>query len=154
MQKLKVILCGVGMWLWWLMTYLWIPTEAIIIYAILLVFDFFFGVIEVYLHDKTKLKSQTAKKWFFRKMVSFCLPFFIALIVKWAAIAMNAENIADVVGKYVISWGLGILILIEWYSILWHFYNIKTGQCLPEIHGFEYFTKKVASLFFGKIKWE
>jgi len=131
------------LWIWGILTYCWLNQEAIMIYWILLVVDFIFGVAEVYLTDKTQVRSDSAIKWLIKKMTRFCMPFVVAIVMKWAGFDDMDTFIT------VIMW---ILIVSEWYSIIGHIYNINTGKTLPEINGFESVINMIVSIFKKKIE--
>lgn len=130
-------------WLWTLLTYCWLNQEVITIYWVLLLVDFIFGVVEVYLIDKTKLKSDSAIKGLLKKMTRLCMPFIVWIVMKGAGF--------DDVGIFV-TMILWILIVSEGYSIIGHIYNINTGKSLPEINWFENVIDLIVSTFKKKLE--
>lgn len=121
----------------------WLNWLAVWVYAILLLLDFWFGVLEAYMRDRNSVKSDTAMKGLIRKMIRLLLPFMIVLILKWA-------GLEDV--KIVIDSIISILVLTEWYSIIWHVVSIDQGKQLPEIDAFQWLCEWVANLLKKGIK--
>ena len=48
---------------------------------------------------------------------------------------------------FLISSIMWIMIVSEWYSIIWHLYSINTWKQLPEIDAFELLVSKILSIF-------
>lgn len=48
---------------------------------------------------------------------------------------------------FLISTIMWIMIVSEWYSIIWHLYSINTWKQLPEIDAFELLISKILSIF-------
>ena len=48
---------------------------------------------------------------------------------------------------FLISSIMWIMIISEWYSIIWHLYSINTWKQLPEIDAFELLISKILSIF-------
>ncbi len=48
---------------------------------------------------------------------------------------------------FLISSIMWIMIVLEWYSIIWHLYSINTWKQLPEIDAFELLISKILSIF-------
>ena len=48
---------------------------------------------------------------------------------------------------FLISSIMWIMIVSEWYSIIWHLYSINTWKQLPEIDAFELLISKILSIF-------
>lgn len=119
----------------WILDWLGMNQMAIIVYAVLLLIDFFFWVLDAYMIERTSVTSNTAWKWFIRKMVRLTLPFLIVLVLKGAGI----ENV-----KLIVDSIISIMVLTEWYSILWHVVSIDQWKQLPEIDAFEMLCKWIA----------
>lgn len=49
--------------------------------------------------------------------------------------------------NFLISSIMWIMIVSEWYSIIWHLYSINTWKQLPEIDAFELLISKILSIF-------
>lgn len=129
--------------IWWiglgsLIDYLWINHESLTIFAILLAIDFIFWVIDAFFNDKESLKSKLAIRWLVKKLATLSLPLIVVTILKWVWFQET---------EFFISAVMWILIIAEWYSIIWHIYSIKTNRQLPEIDAFEMLIERIVSLF-------
>lgn len=131
--------------LWWLsiaaiLEYFWLSWEAVIIMSILLILDFLMWVLEVWLKDRANLSSTKAWQGLFKKMTRWCLPFLVVIVIRWAWI-QDVEYLSTAV-----CW---IIIVSEWYSILWHIYSINSDkdEHLPEVDALSSLIKWISNLF-------
>lgn len=140
-EKCLWILWWIG--LWWLLNYLGIDWESLTIFAVVLCLDFIFWIADVYVTDKSEIKSWKAWRGLFNKITKLLLPMIVVIILK----GVWFENM-----KFLVSAIMGILIVSEWYSIIWHIYSINTEKKLPEIDAFEMLVSKIAEVFKKIIK--
>lgn len=129
--------------LWWILNYLGIDWENLTIFAVVLCLDFIFWIADVYVTDKSEIKSWKARRWLFNKVTKLLLPMIVVIILK----GVGFENM-----KFLVSAIMWILIVSEWYSIIGHIYSINTGKKLPEIDAFEMLVSKIAEVFKKIIK--
>jgi hypothetical protein len=80
--------------------------------------------------------------WLVKKMTRWCLPFIVIAVMRWAWF----EKV-DLVSTVLLS----ILIVAEWYSVIWHLYSINYGEQLQEIDAIKYLFQRIAKLFKAKI---
>lgn len=125
--------------LWALLNYFWMSSETLIILTVMLILDWIFGVINAYMQDN--LQSKLMVNWLIKKLTRWCIPFIVIAVLRWAGFE-NIELIATSI--------LSILIVAEWYSIIWHIYSINYKQSLPEIDALKLLIERIAKLF----KWE
>ena len=135
-EKLLWILWWISFW--WLITYLWIDWESLTIFSMVLLLDFIFWIMDVYVTDKTEIKSKIAWRWLLNKITKLLLPMIVIIVLKWVWF----EDL-----KLLISSIMWILIVSEWYSVIGHIYSINTWKCLPEIDAFELLISKIWSIF-------
>ena len=135
-EKVISILWGIGFWS--LLSYLWIDWETLSIFAVVLFLDFVFWIIDVYLFDKSLLTSKKAWRWLLNKITKLLLPMIVVVVLKW--VWFKEMN-------FLISSIMWIMIVSEWYSIIWHLYSINTWKQLPEIDAFELLISKILSIF-------
>jgi phage-related holin len=107
---------------WWAFAYLWISQEAITILAILMLIDFITWLISSYRDKNTQISSTKWKRWIAKKMILLMIPLTVALMMRW--IWLDWDRIVGVT--------LWILIVMEWYSVLWNIYNVITWEKKPE----------------------
>lgn len=138
MTESKLVL---GTLLSWSLVYLWLPKDAVMIFAVLMAVDFVTGVISAYVDDKTKVRSQTAIKWAVKKVSIFLVPFVVALMLKGAWYDAG----------WMVTTILSILIVSEWYSILGNIYSIKTGNKVTEIDALWYILELVRKFLDSKM---
>ena len=127
---------------WWaclasILEWFWISEMVILIYAILLLLDFLFGVLDAYMLNRKTVTSDTALKGLIRKMIRLSLPFLVVLIFRGAGLE-DTKLITDSI--------LSILVLTEWYSIIGHIMSIDHWKQLPEIDAFEMLCKWLAKI--------
>ena len=125
--------------LWALLNYFWMSSETLIILTVMLILDWVFGVVNAYMLDN--LQSKLMVNWLIKKLTRWCIPFIVIAVLRWAGFE-NIELIATSI--------LSILIVAEWYSIIWHIYSINYKQSLPEIDALKLLIERIAKLF----KWE
>ena len=70
------------------------------------------------------------------------LPFIVIAIMRWAWFD-NVDLVATVL--------LSILIVAEWYSVVWHIYSINYKETLPEIDAMKALFEWISKLFKTKI---
>jgi hypothetical protein len=135
-EKVISILWGISFWS--LLSYLWIDWETLSIFAVVLFLDFFFWIIDVYLFDKSLITSKKAWRWLLNKITKLLLPMIVVIVLKWVWFKEM---------DFLISSIMWIMIVSEWYSIIWHLYSINTWKQLPEIDAFELLISKILSIF-------
>lgn len=142
-DQLSWAIVSVAWWFWLAeaLTYFWINWEVLLILSILLALDYIFWVANAYITDRLSVTSTKMRRWLAKKLTRRCLPLIVILILKWLWV-WEMEMATTVV--------FSILIVTEWYSIIWHIYSINTWKKLPEIDAFEMLINFVADL----IKWK
>lgn len=76
-----------------------------------------------------------------KKLTRWLLPFIVIAVMRWAWF-----DKVDLVATCILS----ILIVAEWYSVIWHIYSINYGEQLEEIDAL-----KLLFQWLGKIfKWK
>lgn len=125
--------------LWEVLNYFWMTSETLIILTVMLILDWIFWVINAYIQNN--LQSKLMVNWLIKKLTRWCIPFIVIAVLRWAGFE-NIELIATSI--------LSILIVAEWYSIIWHIYSINYKQALPEIDALKLLLERIAKLF----KWE
>lgn len=131
-----------GVCLAWVLEYFQVSCETVIILFVMLALDYIFWILDAYLKDKHSVTSQKMWQWFWRKMTRRMLPLIVIAILRWVG-AGDLEMASTVI--------YSILIITEWYSIIWHFFSINTGKELPEIDAFEMLINFIVNLIKGKI---
>ena len=121
--------------------YFWLSCEVFTIFFALLLLDFIFWICNAYIKNKKEITSWKMVSWLIRKLARLALPLIVILILKWVW-AWDIEFATSIV--------VSILIVSEWYSIIWHIYWINTWKELPEIHAFEMLINFIVNL----IKWK
>lgn len=125
--------------LWEVLKYFWMTSETLIILTVMLILDWIFWVVNAYIQNN--LQSKLMVNWLIKKLTRWCIPFIVIAVLRWAGFE-NIELIATSI--------LSILIVAEWYSIIWHIYSINYKQALPEIDALKLLLERIAKLF----KWE
>lgn len=131
--------------LWEILKYFWMTSETLIILTVVLVLDRVFGVINAYIQEN--LQSKLMVNGLIKKLTRWSIPFIVIAVLRWAGFE-NIEMISTSI--------LSILIVAEWYSIIWHIYSINYRQQLPEIDALKALLEWIARLFKWKIdegKW-
>ena len=72
------------------------------------------------------------------KITKLLLPMIVVIVLKWVWFKEM---------DFLISSIMWIMIVSEWYSIIWHLYSINTWKQLPEIDAFELLILKILSIF-------
>lgn len=126
--------------LWAILNYFWMTSETLIILTVMLVLDRVFGVVNAYLQEN--LQSKLMVNGLIKKLTRWCIPFIVIAVLRGAGFD-NIELIATAI--------LSILIVAEWYSIIWHIYSINYKQDLPEIDALKLLMQWIAKLFQWKI---
>lgn len=132
---------------WWLtlagiLEYFQLSWEVTAIFATLLILDFVFWVSDAYIEDKQQVTSEKMWRWLAKKVCKFLLPLIVVLVLKW----IGFENL-----EMVITTILSILIITEWYSIIWHIYSINTWEHLSEIDAFSLLIDFIVNIFKAKL---
>ena len=125
----------------WVLDWFWLDRLAVGGYALLLLLDFGFWVLDAYMIDRNSVTSHNAWKWFIKKTIRILLPFIIVIILKSAG--LEKINI-----DYIVS----TLVLWEGYSIIGHILSIDQGKQLPKIGIFQWLCKCIANLLKKAIK--
>jgi phage-related holin len=129
-----------GIWLWVILEYFGMTQETLIILTSMLVLDWIFWVINAYI--QWNLQSKLMVTWLVKKMTRWCLPFIVIAVMRWAWF----EKV-DLVSTVLLS----ILIVAEWYSVIWHIYSINYKETLPEIDAMKALFWWIAKLFKQKV---
>lgn len=129
-----------GITLWVILEYFWIGSETLIILSVMLVLDWLFWIINAYL--QWTLQSKLMVTWLVKKLTRWLFPFIVIWILRGAWFE-NTELIATAM--------LSILIVAEWYSVIWHIYSINYKEQLPEIDALKLLFEWIAKIFKGKV---
>lgn len=129
-----------GLTLWVILEYFGISWETLIILSCMLLLDWVFGVIDAYMQGT--LESKLMVRWLIKKLTRWCFPFIVIWVLRWAGFE-NTEIIVTAM--------LSILIVAEWYSVIWHIYSINYKEQLPEIDALKMLFQWVGKLFKGKV---
>lgn len=135
------ILGNIAWWvsLWAILTYFWMSWEVLLILTSVLVLDWIFWIINAYMQET--LQSKLMAKWLIKKLTRWCVPFIVIAVMKWAWFD-DTQLISTSI--------LSILIVAEWYSIIWHIYSINYWKTLPEIDALKSLLEWIANIF----KWK
>ena len=135
------IICNIfwGITLWSILTYFWMSWEVLAILTCVLVLDWVFWVVNAYMQET--LESKLMARWLIKKLTRWCVPFIVIAVMKWAWFD-DTQLIATSI--------LSILIVAEWYSIIWHIYSINYWKTLPEIDALKLLLEWIANLFKSK----
>ena len=129
-----------GITLWAILTYFWMSWEVLLILTSVLVLDRIFWVVDAYMQET--LQSKLMARWLIKKLTRWCIPFIVIAVMRWAWFD-EVELVATSI--------LSILIVAEWYSIIWHIYSINYKKSLPEIDALKLLLEWIANLFKSKI---
>lgn len=121
--------------------YFGMTQEALIILTVMLVLDRIFGVVDAYI--QWTLQSKLMVTWLVKKMTRWMLPFIVIAVVRWAGF----DDI-DLISTVLLS----ILIVAEWYSVIWHIYSINYKEQLPEIDAMKALFEWISKLFKWKVE--
>lgn len=125
-----------------ILNYFNISWEALAILSALLILDFWMGIADAYIKDRTQVTSTKMWRWLVKKTTRRLLPFIVVWIFRWAGM----EDMSTIVNMI-----LSMLIITEWYSIIGHIYSINTGKDILEIDAFETLLQLILKLLKGKI---
>lgn len=120
--------------------YFWMSQETLIILTAMLVLDWIFWVINAYI--QWTLKSKLMVNWLVKKLTRWLLPFIVIAVMRWAWF-----DKVDLVSTCILS----ILIVAEWYSVIWHIYSINYGEQLEEIDCLKLLFQWLGKLFRWKL---
>lgn len=126
--------------LWAVLNYFWMSSETLIILTVMLILDRVFGVVNARFQEN--LQSKLMVNWLIKKLTRWCIPFIVIAVLRGAWFE-NIEFISTAI--------LSILIVAEWYSIIWHIYSINYKQDLPEIDALKLLIQWIAKIFKWKI---
>ena len=129
-----------GITLWAILTYFWMSWEVLLILTSVLVLDRIFWVVDAYMQET--LQSKLMARWLIKKLTRWCIPFIVIAVMKWAWFD-DTQMISTAI--------LSILIVAEWYSIIWHIYSINYRKSLPEIDALKLLLEWIAKFFKSKI---
>lgn len=129
-----------GIWLWVILEYFWMSQETLIILTVMLLLDWIFWVINAYI--QWTLQSKLMVTGLVKKLTRWCLPFIVIAVMRWAGFE-KVDLVATVM--------LSILIVAEWYSVIWHIYSINYKESLPEIDALKLLFNWLGKLFKSKL---
>lgn len=137
-------IASVAGWFWLaaVLEYFHVSSEVLIILSVMLALDYVFGVLDAYLKDRESVTSTKMRRGLAKKLTRWMLPLVVIAILRWVW-AWDLEMASTVI--------FSILIITEWYSIIWHFFSINTGKELPEIDAFEMLIQFIVNLIKGKL---
>jgi phage-related holin len=129
---------------WWIslgvvLEYFWMTQETLIILTVMLVLDWVFWVINAYI--QWNLQSKLMVTGLVKKLTRWLLPFIVIAVMRWAWF-----DSVDLVSTCILS----ILIVAEWYSVIWHIYSINYGEQLEEIDALKLLFQRLGKIF----KWK
>lgn len=127
--------------LWMALEYFWMTQETLIILTVMLFLDWIFWVIDAYI--QWTLQSKLMVNGLVKKLTRWLLPFIVIAVLRWAWF-----DRVDLVSTVLLS----ILIVAEWYSVIWHIYSINYWEQLAEIDAIKILMKQIAELFRKKIE--
>lgn len=102
-------------------------------FAVVLFLDFVFWIF-----DKSLITSKKAWRGLFNKITKLLFPMIVVAVLKW--VWFNEMD-------FLISSIMWIMIVSEWYSIIWYLYSINTWKQLLEIDAFELSISKILVIF-------
>lgn len=139
-QAVAINLAG-GISLGVILEYFGMAQETLIILTVMLVLDWVFGVINAYIQGT--LQSKLMVTGLVKKMTRWCLPFIVIAVLRWAGF-----DKVDLISTALLS----ILIVAEWYSVIWHIYSINYKEQLPEIDAMKALFEWISKLFKWKVE--
>lgn len=116
--------------------------EVTSIFAALLILDFIFWIADAYLEDKQKITSTRMWRGLAKKLCKLMLPLIVVLVLR----GVGFENL-DMVVTTIMS----ILVITEWYSIIWHIFSISAWKTIPEIDAFSLLLDFIVNIFKQKL---
>lgn len=136
-------IASVAWWIWLagILDYFHVSWEVLAILSVMLALDYVFWILDAYLLDKYSVTSTQMRRGLVRKMSRWMLPMIVIWILRWAW-AWDLETISTII--------FSVLIITEWYSVIWHVYCINTWKKLPEIDWLE----RLLAFIANTIKWK
>lgn len=133
---------NIAWWIWLgvILEYFWMTQETLIILTVMLLLDWIFWVVNAYIQGN--LQSKLMVTWLVKKLTRWLLPFIVIAVLRWAGF-----DRADLVSTAILS----ILIVAEWYSVIWHIYSINYGEQLAEIDALKLLMQWISKLFKSKL---
>ena len=132
-----------GVWLASMLEYFNVSWEVLIILSVMLALDYIFWIADAYIDDKTQVTSKKMWKGIFKKMTRWMLPLIVVVILRWVW-AWDLEFVSTVI--------FSMLIITEWYSIIWHIYSINSDwKKIPEIDAMEMLLQFIINAIMGKL---
>lgn len=130
---------------WWFgmaaaLEYFQVSWETMIILSVMLALDYIFGVLDAYITDKQTVTSTKMRQGLAKKLTRWALPLVVIAVLRWVWV-WDLQYVSTVI--------FSILIITEWYSIIWHFYSINSWKKLSEIDAFELLINFIVNIF----KW-
>lgn len=142
MTPTEWVVVNIAWWLtlWAIFDYFWMAQETLIILTSMLVLDWLFWIINAYI--QWTLESRLMVNGLVKKLTRRCLPFIVIAVIKWAWF-----DKVDLISTSILS----ILIVAEWYSVIWHIYSINYKEQLPEIDALKLLFQWIGKLFRWKL---
>lgn len=132
-----------GFWLASILNYFQVSWEVLIILSVMLALDYIFWIADAYLEDKQQVTSTKMRKWLLKKMTRWMLPLIVVAILRGVG-AGDLDTVSTVI--------FSILIITEWYSIIWHIYSINSDwKKIPEIDAMEMLLQFIINAIMGKL---
>lgn len=123
-----------------ILEYFGMTQETLIILTSMLLLDRVFGVVNAYIQGN--LESKLMVTGLVKKLTRRMLPFIVIAIIRGSGFE-NVDLIANII--------LGILIVAEGYSVIWHIYSINYKKQLEEIDALKLLMEWIARLLKSKI---
>lgn len=124
-----------------ILDYFSISSEGLLVMSVLLVVDFFFGIIAA----KVRWEKIESSKWqsgLIRKLSRWVIPFIVAWWLKWTWMWGMNELITAI---------LWMIVFSELYSIIGHIYSINYKEELPELDSIKLLLNWIAKLLKGLV---
>lgn len=126
-----------------ILNYFQVSWEVLAILSVMLALDYVFWIIDAYLEDKQQVTSAKMRKWLLKKMTRWMLPLIVVAILRGVG-AGDLKMVSTVI--------FSILIITEWYSIIWHIYSINSDwKKIPEIDAMEMLLQFIINTIMGKL---
>jgi phage-related holin len=123
-----------------ILEYFGMTQETLIILTSMLLLDRIFWVVNAYIQET--LESKLMVTGLVKKLTRWMLPFIVIAIIRGSGFE-NVDLIANII--------LGILIVAEGYSVIWHIYSINYKKQLEEIDALKLLMEWIARLLKSKI---
>lgn len=123
-----------------ILAYFGLEAQALITLSIFLAVDIIFWLLDSYFVTQDT-SSKKLVEGLARKLWRRSLPFITIAALKWIGYE-DVETISTIV--------MTVLILSEWYSIIWHIYALNYKEKLPEIDAL----KRLLSMISDLLKWQ